>query len=78
MTEFEICSLQKSNYINSIMCQVCIILGVFIAFNLAWVANEMGRSIVMERLATLSGFNVVYFNFGVDARRVDIFQGMAA
>ena len=78
MTEFEIYSLQSSNFINNAMFQVCVVISVFIAFRLARVTNEMGAGIVMKGLATLFGLGVVYFNLDMGAWRVDIFQGTAA
>ena len=78
MTEFEIYSLQASNFINNAMFQVCVVISVFIAFRLARVTNEMGAGIAMKGLATLFGFGVVYFNLDMGAWRVDIFQGTAA
>ena len=77
MTEFEIYSLQSSNFINNAMFQVCVVISVFIAFRLARVTNEMGAGIVMKGLATLFGLGVVYFNLDMGAWRVDIFQGTA-
>ena len=78
MTEFEIYSLQASNFINNAMFQVCVVISVFIAFRLARVTNEMGAGIAMKGLATLFGLGVVYFNLDMGAWRVDIFQGTAA
>ena len=49
MTEFEIYSLQASNFINNAMFQVCVVISVFIAFRLARVTNEMGAGIAMKR-----------------------------
>ena len=56
MTEFEIYSLQSSNFISNAMFQVGVIIAVFIAFRLARVTNEMGRGIAMKGLAILFGF----------------------
>ena len=70
MTEFEIYSLQSSNFINNAMFQVCVVISVFIAFRLARVTNEMGAGIAMKGLATLFGLGVLFqFGYGCLARR---------
>ena len=71
MTEFEIYSLQASNFINNAMFQVVVIIAVFIAFRLARVTNEMGGGIAMKgpRYSFWPWGGLFQFGYGCLARR---------
>ena len=71
MTEFEIYSLQSSNFINNGIFQVCAVISIFIAFRLARVTNKMGAGIAMKRTrySFWLGCDLFQFRYGCMARR---------
>ena len=77
MTEFEILANQSNSYMNNAVYQVAVIIGVFISFRAARIANQSGAHPVMKALISVFGFAVVWLNLQLAAWRI-VFDQAAA